>query len=275
MAETLGKEGLVTEGLVTEGLVTEGLGQEGTTAEAPFEGFLIRGSAGTGCQVMVTGTGAELQASYWYTVPVAMEGDGRLVVWTYGAGGPHSGFVPFVRDNEQCVYTEQRAAAPDVQCPEGQDPFFECSVAPEQTLLTFTLNCATVATTPPVQVSITPAGAETCTAMAAVMAEALGKESLGNEGAASTAPFPDYNTGQTGSGCQVAVTGTGVAFPNGSYSDVVDGAMQEMGWIGSVDHPNSFPTSSWSGYSRGDKLCVYSEAWEPGPAASCPGDRPV
>jgi hypothetical protein len=248
-------------------LMADTLGHPSTAAGAPYEGWQIRGSAGTGCQATVAGTGAELEASYWTAVPPAMERGGWIAVWPYAAGGPSGGAIPFARGDEECVYTEQRAAAPGVVCPEGQAPFFECQVPPEQTVLTYTLNCAAAAIGDPVPASITPATAATCGATAALVADILG-----GEAAPGAAPFPDYYTGQSGSGCQAVATGTAEQPPDWAG---LDAALQRLGWTPSADHPNSMPNSTWSGYVKGGELCLYNEAWQPGPAAACPGDRPI
>ncbi len=90
------------------------------------------------------------------------------------------------------------------------------------------------------------------------------------------APFEDYITGQTGTGCRVTATGNGLDFENvGVIVDALQGMFQARGWQADVNYDGDGPTGTLGGYRQGDTLCLWMAGWEPSADADCPSDQPI
>jgi hypothetical protein len=122
-----------------------------------------------------------------------------------------------------------------------------------------------------VQSGFQPLSAAACGDLAKAMAQTLGVEV-----ATAEAPFQDYITGQSGSGCQVTATGTGRDFE--SFVTVAD-ALREMlkaqEWSEDTMYAADGPTGTASGFRKAEGLCLLSVGWEPADDAECPKDQPI
>jgi hypothetical protein len=123
----------------------------------------------------------------------------------------------------------------------------------------------------PGQGGIQPASAATCSDSAKVL-----QDVLGTAGTAAEVPFEDYITGQSGTGCQVTVTGTGADF---GTMDKVDqplwAAMEAAGWTRDTTYEAGIATGSVSGWRKGNELCLLGVSWKPSADANCPQDQPI
>jgi hypothetical protein len=104
-------------------------------------------------------------------------------------------------------------------------------------------------------------------------AAALGVEAVTlNE----SAPFEDYLSGTSGTGCLITATGTGEDFT--SYVDVY-ARLEEMlamqGWASDMQYDAGGPTGQAGGFRRDSGLVLLSVGWEPSDDADCPSDQPI
>ncbi len=92
----------------------------------------------------------------------------------------------------------------------------------------------------------------------------------------SEEPLDDPVTGASGTGCQAAITGTGVQFasPDAPVS-ALDAMLVEQGWTEDQMLAAGGPTGSGRGYRKGDQICLAAAMWQPDPAANCPQDQPI
>lgn len=119
-----------------------------------------------------------------------------------------------------------------------------------------------------------PASASVCGFLAGNLESKLGVE------AAITAQtsFEDYDyiNGQTGTGCQITASGTGLDFEDaGVLSDAVNGMFQEGGWQADLNYEADGPTGSMGGYRQGGALCLWATEWATSAEANCPSDQPI
>jgi len=122
----------------------------------------------------------------------------------------------------------------------------------------------------PAQAAIRPAGAETCSQMADLLEQTYNMPVTTAE-----APFEDFVRGQTGTGCQTTVTGTGVDFPEGVDSMAMVTAMEGAGWTMDQGYAAGGAQDNLMGFTKGDELCLYLAHWEPAPEVDCPQDQPI
>ena len=118
------------------------LGVAATTGEAPFEDR-VGGQAGTGCQIMTTGTGLNFENIV--VVENALVGVLQTRGWEedvqYAGGGPGAVVTGYRQGDVLCLVLAYWEPSEDANCPSDQ-PAFTCELAPEQQLYTITLNCA-------------------------------------------------------------------------------------------------------------------------------------
>jgi hypothetical protein len=117
-----------------------------------------------------------------------------------------------------------------------------------------------------------PGSAGVCNELADEMEQMLGV------GMAITAPAPfeDYITGQTGTGCQVTASGTGLDFENvGVVVDALSGMFQTRGWQEDISYDGAGPTGMLGGYRQDNMLCLWLVDWAPSEEANCPSDQPI
>jgi hypothetical protein len=110
-----------------------------------------------------------------------------------------------------------------------------------------------------------------CSDLASTMAQTLGIQVLEME-----APFQDYISGQTGTGCQAMAIGTGLDFEN---LVVVAESLREMlegqGWQEDMMYAADGPASTATGFRKANGVCLLSVSWEPSEDAECPPDQPI
>ncbi len=117
-----------------------------------------------------------------------------------------------------------------------------------------------------------PGSASVCGSLAYSLEQRLG---VGVTITAQT-PFEDYITGQTGTGCRVTATGTGLDFENvGVLSDALNQMFQNEGWHADLSYDGGGPTGMLGGYRYQPALCLWMAEWEPSEAANCPSDQPI
>jgi hypothetical protein len=119
--------------------------------------------------------------------------------------------------------------------------------------------------------SFQPLDAATCTALADSMAESLGVKLE-----TSDAPFEDYISGQSGTGCQAAASGSGADF--GELPDVaskLQKVVEDQGWKQDIKYQADGPSGTSMGFTKGKGLCILSINWKPSDDADCPDDQPL
>jgi tetratricopeptide (TPR) repeat protein len=118
------------------------LGVDVATAEAPFQDYVSR-KAGTGCQVIATGTGLDFEnfMAVADTLREMLRYQGWREDTMYVADGPTGTGTGFQRASELCLLTVGWEPSADANCPQDQ-PISACQLAPEQQLYTIELNCA-------------------------------------------------------------------------------------------------------------------------------------
>jgi hypothetical protein len=124
---------------------------------------------------------------------------------------------------------------------------------------------------PTVQGGFQPLSAAACGDLAKAMAQTLGVEV-----ATAEAPFQDYITGQSGSGCQVTATGTGRDFESFvTVADALREVLKAQEWSEDAMYAADGPTGTASGFRKAGGLCLLSVGWEPADDAECPQDQPI
>jgi len=117
------------------------LGVEATPAEAPFTDY-ITGMEGSGCQIVATGMGGDLDYMAVADTLAAMFRDqGWQEDKRYAADGPTGTGTAFRKENGLCLVTTGWEPSEDADCPDDQ-PISACELEPEQQFYTITLNCA-------------------------------------------------------------------------------------------------------------------------------------
>jgi hypothetical protein len=87
-------------------------------------------------------------------------------------------------------------------------------------------------------------------------------------------PFTDPITGETGQGCTLKTTGTGVTFK--TPAAVVNALLK--GFVGFTENPDyraSGPAGESAAMTRDMALMLISVEWTPAPEAKCPQDKPI
>lgn len=123
-------------------LAAETLGAEATLSEVPFTD-IVGGGSGSGCQVTVTGTGADfgtfLEVAQRLSAALSEAG------WTeepaYLADGPTGTATGFRQGNQLVLLSVGWQPGPAVSCP-ANEPIAACNVPPDQQQFTITLQGA-------------------------------------------------------------------------------------------------------------------------------------
>ncbi len=117
-----------------------------------------------------------------------------------------------------------------------------------------------------------PASASVCGFLAPLLEQKLG---VGTTITAQTS-FEDYINGQTGTGCRITATGTGLDFENVSVlHDAVNGLFQEGGWQEDINYGGGGAAGMIGGYRLEPALCLWATEWAPSEEANCPQDQPI
>jgi tetratricopeptide (TPR) repeat protein len=121
------------------------------------------------------------------------------------------------------------------------------------------------------QGTLQPLSSAVCDDLANAMSQALGVDVATVE-----APFQDYATGKTGTGCQATAMGTGLDF--GGFAVVADslrGMLGTRGWQEDPMYAADGPAGTATGFRRAGELCLLTVGWEPSADANCPQDQPI
>jgi hypothetical protein len=158
-----------------------------------------------------------------------------------------------------------------------------CPAAPEPTaVLTQTPQPPTATPAPPTPVPTPPPTSEpawgdfkpldaaACGELADAMAEALGVPVTTED-----ALIEDYTTGRSGTGCQMAATGTGVEFDHvGVPFDAVTAMLQARGWEEDLQYAGGGPGGVLAGYRQDAGLCLLEVSSGPSEEGLCSDDEP-
>ncbi|MBE2225610.1 MAG: hypothetical protein IAF02_29000 [Anaerolineae bacterium] len=120
-----------------------------------------------------------------------------------------------------------------------------------------------------VSTTVQPLAAQECNDLR----DAVGN-TLGVAATLSTADFTDIVSGQTGTGCQITVNGTGETFS--SFLDVakqLQDTLSALGWTPDMAYLADGPTGTATGLRLDDKLALINVEWQPSPDANCPADQ--
>jgi putative hemolysin len=119
--------------------------------------------------------------------------------------------------------------------------------------------------------ALQPLSAAECAALAGGMAKTLGITVT-----TGTAPITDFETQQSGTGCQATAAGTGEQFKSPSAVIQALGTMLiGLGWNEDLMLASGGPTGQGEGYRKGNAMCLASTGWQPAPAANCSKDQPI
>jgi putative hemolysin len=101
-------------------------------------------------------------------------------------------------------------------------------------------------------------------------------QTLGVEAAMAEAPFQDRVGGETGTGCQVTATGTGLDFEDHwiVFQELAE-MLTAQGWREDMAYQGGGPTGTLSGFRRNGELCLLLVGWDPSEDADCPTDQPI
>lgn len=119
-----------------------------------------------------------------------------------------------------------------------------------------------------------PLSAEACNGMAQVMMQALPGVEVTQ--ASEPVAINDVARGVSGTACRALATGTGETFK--SPIDTVQAITKVLaagGWTEDMNLIADGPTGTATGFRSGDKVCLIAADWNPGPAVSCPADKPI
>ena len=271
--------------------VAQAVGIPATIGEAPFEDFVTR-ETGTGCQVLATGTDADLpdvMASVDALI-AAIQAQGWEEDMMYGGGGGGGWLAGYRRDDALCIFVFSSEPSDMSLC--GDEPLPSCfgRLDPEDRIRSFDFNCAqgtqpaphrdppTPAPQPPTPSptalpepagSIQPIDTAECQELADLMTGAVGIAATVGE-----APLEDFRTGETGTGCQVLATGSDANIDdmNMITNGLMD-ALEVAGWQEDIRYGAGGAGGWMTGYRQGDRLCLLTFASEPSDPSLC-GDEP-
>jgi putative hemolysin len=111
-----------------------------TTVEVSFLDR-VNGTEGTGCQLLVTGTGQDFDMTAFEALMGMLASKGWIEDAQYGGGGPTGMLTGFRKESGLCLLLVGWEPSEDADCPEDQ-PIGMCELTPEQQLYTITLDCA-------------------------------------------------------------------------------------------------------------------------------------
>ena len=111
-----------------------------TTRQAPFLDR-ANGTAGVGCQLLVTGTGQDFDMMAFDALSGMLASKGWEEDIQYGGGGPTGLLGGFRKESGLCLLLVGWEPSEDANCPQDQ-PITACELTPEQHLYTITLDCA-------------------------------------------------------------------------------------------------------------------------------------
>lgn len=118
-----------------------------------------------------------------------------------------------------------------------------------------------------------PVSPETCQTIQDIATQALGLPFVMESGT----PFTDPLSGETGLGCTLTATGTGVdfaAFP--APSQITAKLVPALvGWTEQIAYQASGPTAELTALTRDLELLLVQAEWEPAPGVTCPSDQPI
>lgn len=139
----------------------------------------------------------------------------------------------------------------------------------------FRNECAPGNTTPQtspdaIEEDFTPLSSNECDSLAESMQKALSVDVN-----VSNAPFQDYITGKTGTGCHIIATGTGVNFPDFVAAEQgLRSMLGNAGWREDIQYSAGGPTGSASGYRSENRLCLLNVSWLASADTQC-SDKPI
>jgi hypothetical protein len=101
-------------------------------------------------------------------------------------------------------------------------------------------------------------------------------QALSVNGTMTEAPFDDLITKESGSGCQITVTGSGASFKNlletaGNLKSMLTTA----GWSEDQSYAADSPNETVMAFRQGSALLIVDAGWLPAPEAGCPTDQPI
>ena len=258
-------------------------------ADAPFTDP-ISGETGLGCSLTATGTEVDFSNPRNVLTNLANAFDGWTEQASYQADGPTGAFTGLTSDMGLMLIGANWEPVPDGQCPSDQ-PISACNLEPEQKLYTVQITVAeginqtTIEDTNPItaeaEVSQTaddpeatkayePVSLEVCQMIQATASQALTTTFT----LEASAPFTDELSGETGLGCRLTATGTGVDFPD-STMFVFDLPNAFSDWTEQLSYQAGGPTGMATGLTSHMGLMLIYAGWEPVSDVECPADQPI
>lgn len=89
-----------------------------------------------------------------------------------------------------------------------------------------------------------------------------------------SAPFTDPLSGETGQGCTLTATATGLFFSD-PFTVMVNLVNGFVGWTEQTAYQASGPTGEATGMTRDTGLMLIRVEWTPAPGVQCPPDQPI
>lgn len=122
--------------------------------------------------------------------------------------------------------------------------------------------------------TLQPPSAEVCNSLAQGMMQALPGVEVTQ--AAEPVAINDVAKSAGGTACRASASGTGETFK--SPIDTVNAIAKVLaaaGWEEDMNLIADGPTGTATGYRKGSQLCLIAADWNPGPAVTCPADKPI
>ncbi len=127
--------------------------------------------------------------------------------------------------------------------------------------------------TPQAPQAFHPLAKEVCDALANELAAAVGAKTPATW---TEAPFQDYASGKSGTGCHIEFTGTEATFISVSNAfDSLSGVFRGRAWTEDQAYQAGGPTGIGSGFRKDQALAIVGVIWHPAPGTNCPSDQPI
>ncbi|MBN1993048.1 MAG: hypothetical protein JW953_10120 [Anaerolineae bacterium] len=222
-------------------------------------------SGGVGCALTASATGAqwaEAQTPLDQLRPTlnGWADEGML------AGGATGVVYSFSKDDQWLMVSSSWQPSPDANCPPDQ-PISACDVKPEQKLYTLELIAAQGVWS---QMAYKPVSRPVCNQLNQDLITAASVGFVQS----FAAPFTDFISGESGLGCALEASGTGLEFKSApEVMNQLRGAL--AGWTENPTYQADGPTGTAMAFTRDKALLLVNVDWQPSPDANCPQDQPI
>lgn len=190
---------------------------------------------------------------------------------SYRADSPTSGLAGMTKNNDLMLFQAGWELAADVGCPDNQ-PISSCDYQPEQQIYLVEITVIEEGDPTAIDKAKTavykPVSLEVCQTIQETASQALATTFT----IEPSAPFTNPHSRETGLGCRLTTTGTGVDFPEPVVL-VLPRAFDD--WTEQISYGSGGPMGTSTGLTSDMGLMLISSSWEPDPEVDCPSDQPI